>query len=163
MDKAVVNAFSTGILPFSRTILIGKPLIDSLSDNELHSIILHEIGHLRERHLIKLYGVILVVSLLNYFLLYGIIEFLHDLNNIVLEFIIIAAGSGLTGFLLWFVPGKFQYKMEYEADAFAAKINGVENMSRASKHLDQISGFSITKGGISHPTLIKRLENIHSL
>lgn len=163
VDKPIVNAFSTGILPFSKIILIGKPLVENLSDDELYSIILHEVGHLKKRHLIKLYGVILLVSLVNYFLLYGMLQFLQGLNNTVLELIIVGAVAGFTGFMLWFVPGKFQYRMEYEADAFAAKENGVDNMSQALKHLDQLSDFNVTKGGISHPTLIKRLENINSL
>lgn len=160
VDKNITNAFSTGIIPFSKTILLGKPLVEKLGSNTVYSIILHEVGHLRKNHLTKLYYVNLIIGVITYFSLHFIVSLTSDVDNSVLEPVLVGLAGGIAGLLLWYVPGKIQYHLEYEADAFAAQVGGPERMIKALKKLDQISDGKITKGGISHPNIQKRLQNI---
>ena len=65
------------------------------------------------------------------------------------------------GLLLWYVSGKVQYKLELQADSFAAFVVGKENIISSLKQLDKLSDGDVSKGGISYPTLKKRIENIN--
>ena len=43
----IENAFATGVFPFTKTILIGEPLCEKMTNNELKGVVFHEIGHLK--------------------------------------------------------------------------------------------------------------------
>lgn len=159
IDKEITNAYASGILPFSKTILIGKPLLSGMSEQELKSLIFHEIGHLKLNHLLKLYVIVLMVTIVSGFLFF----FRNGYSNVLppyLDYITVFMVGCIMGFLLWYVPGKIQYTFELQADKFAANLNGNENMINALKKLDELSNGDVTKGGLTHPTLIVRISNI---
>ena len=66
----IENAFATGIFPFTKTILIGEPLCEKMTDNELKGVVFHEIGHLKLGHLYKMFFLNMVSSIILVFL-YG--------------------------------------------------------------------------------------------
>jgi Zn-dependent protease with chaperone function len=162
VDKNLINAYATGIIPFSKTILIGKPLLMQLKDAELLSIKLHEAGHLKYNHLSKLYLANLLLSILFYFIL-QIRSSYFDFNNNSADLLSVGLLGCLYGFLVWYVPGKIQYRFELEADRFSALTNGKENLINALLALDRLSNGEVSKGGVTHPKLSVRIENIKSL
>ena len=65
------------------------------------------------------------------------------------------------GLCFWYIPGKVQYKLELEADYFASKIVGAKEFEKALIELDSLSDGLVSKGGITHPKLLKRIKNIY--
>lgn len=157
----VTNAYATGVLPFSKTILIGENLINDIDDSQLNGIVLHEVGHLKKNHLSKLYIINLILSSLIYPLFY--IKQHHTIplyDSKIVEGLEIFFLGLLIGLLIWYIPSKIQYYFELEADLFAAKRIGVTQYISSLNNLDNLSNGKVSKGGITHPTLIKRINNI---
>ncbi len=158
----MLNAYATGVLPFSKTILIGENLKNKMTKENLLSIIYHEIGHLKLNHLTKLYFINILLSLLAFLAFFTRQYFLKE----VVEFTIYEPLSifilGLfIGLCFWYIPGKIQYKLELEADFFASKIVSAKKYEKALVELDVISNGDVSKGAISHPKLSKRIEKIY--
>lgn len=157
----IVNAYATGILPFSRTILIGESLKKNMTKENLLSIIYHEIGHLKLNHLVKLYFINTLLSLLSFLVFFYRQYYLSESQFEIYEPISIFALGLIIGILYWYIPSKIQYKMELEADCFASKIVGARKYENALIELDFLSNGDVSKGGRTHPNLKKRVENIY--
>jgi STE24 endopeptidase len=153
------NAYATGILSMNSIILISKDLHEKLLEKNMEAILCHEVGHHKKKHLTKNYIIYLIIALTIYSIFYvrGIIFSLSEFNQIT-NLISIAFVGGIAGAIYYYVPAKFQKKHEYEADLFAAKKVGLENYIDALKALDKISDGKVSKGGITHPTLEKRIQ-----
>lgn len=157
----IVNAYATGILPFSKTILIGESLKKNMTKESLLSILYHEIGHLKLNHLLKLYFINILLSLISFFVFFIRQYFLGEVESAIYEPISIFILGLLIGLLYWYIPGKIQYKLELEADYFASKIVSAEKYEKALIELDFLSDGDVSKGGITHPKLSKRIQNIY--
>ena len=158
--KNVINAYATGILPFTKTVLIGEPLMKKMNNKELLSIIYHEIGHLKFNHLKKLYLINLVIVTFSYFLFLGRELIFAPNMGIVFDALTVALTGAIMGFFIFYFPGKLQYKLELEADRFAATQVGKEVFIQALQKLDEISGGDVSKGGHTHPNLENRIKNL---
>lgn len=157
----IVNAYATGILPFSKTILIGETLKENMSKQNLLAIIFHEIGHLKLNHLAKLYFINTLLSLLSLIAFFTRQYFLQEVELTIYEPLSIFILGLFVGLCFWYIPGKIQYKLELEADFFASKVVGVKEFEKALIELDSLSDGLVSKGGITHPKLLKRIENIY--
>lgn len=155
------NAYATGILSANSIILISKGLYENMSEKNMQAILCHEVGHHKKRHLLKNYIIYLIIALIIYLIFYarGIMFSLSEFNQIT-NLVSVAFVGGISGAIYYYVPAKFQKKYEYEADLFAAKKVGLKNYIDALKELDKISDGQVSKGGITHPTLRKRIENL---
>ncbi len=156
----IVNAYATGVLPFSKTILIGENLKNKMTEEGLLSIIYHEVGHLKLNHLAKLYFVNTFLSLASLIAFFLRQYYLKGVESSIYEPLTIFVLGVIIGLFFWYIPGKIQYKLEFEADSFASKIVGVKKFEKALLELDAISDGDVAKGGITHPSLLKRIENI---
>lgn len=146
------NAFATGILPFYKLIFIDKKILETLPEERAMGIILHEVGHHKLHHLKKLLLINILISILGaYVLRINIDNFYYVLIFIFLYALILA-----------FANTRVQYYFEFQADGFSAKINLKKNMVEALQNLDPIFNGRILKGGITHPTLVKRIEHINN-
>ncbi|MBL0742643.1 M48 family metallopeptidase [Chryseolinea lacunae] len=160
LDKEVVNAYATGVIPFSKLIILGRPLFDGLSQDDIKGLILHELGHTVRHHLLVLYGInvvtysIGVVASYYLFPLYettpyaGLFVFLH--------------GAVFYGLLMALIPGLVQRRIEYAADKFAA-IHAGAAYATALTNLNILSEGGLMKGGLNYPSLKKRLARIHEV
>ncbi len=157
----VTNAYASGVLPFSRTIMMGETLIEKMTEESVVALLYHEIGHLSLNHLFKLYLINLLLSafwVLSFYIRWYLTKdleapfFLHGISVFIL--------GALFGLLLWYIPGKVQYRLEMEADLFASKMVGVKNYEKALAELDALTNGDVSKGGITHPTLSKRMQHI---
>lgn len=169
------NAFFTGFGRF-RKIVLFDTLVAQLAEPELESVLAHEIGHYKKRHVMKLLG----VSIAGVFIGFAAVAWLARQQwfyrafgfeyhagfaaaNVVPAMLLFGLLAGTISF--WFSPllHIWSRRFEYEADAFARATMGNEqpliqalrkltekNLSNLTPH-PMYSGFYY-----SHPTLLER-------
>jgi Zn-dependent protease with chaperone function len=159
----VNNIYATGILPYTKTILVGESLMKGMNQDQLEAILFHEIGHHQLKHLNKLFLVNIFCTTIFCLALFLRLKNPSFFNqNVFMEYGSIALISGLVGGLfLGYAAGKVQYKLELQADTFAASVVGKENITSSLEQLDKLSNGDVSKGGVNYPTLKKRIENIN--
>ena len=169
------NAFFTGFGRF-RKIVLFDTLISQLSEPELESVLAHEIGHYKERHVLKLLG----VSMTGVFVAFAAIAWLarqqwfyHAFGfahqpgfaaaSVVPAMLLFALLAGTISF--WFSPlvHLWSRHFEYEADAFArATMGEAQSLIQALQKLTEKNLSNLTPHPLyssfyySHPTLLER-------
>jgi len=169
------NAFFTGFGRF-RKIVLFDTLIAQLADPELESVLAHEIGHYKKRHVVKLLG----VSIIGVFVGFAAVAWLARQEwfyrafgfdyktdfataNIVPAMLLFALLAGTISF--WFSPlvHIWSRRFEYEADAFARTTMGVAHpliqalRKLTEKNLSNLTPHPLYSGFYySHPTLLER-------
>jgi len=169
------NAFFTGFGRF-RKIVLFDTLVAQLAERELESVLAHEIGHYKKRHVMKLLG----VSIAGLFAGFAVIAWLarqpwfyhafgfeHHAGfgaaNVVPAMLLCALLAGTISF--WFSPlvHIWSRRFEYEADAFArATMCDAQSLVQAlrkvtEKNLSNLTPHPLYSGFYySHPTLLER-------
>jgi len=169
------NAFFTGFGRF-RKIVLFDTLIAQLTEPELESVLAHEIGHYKKRHVLKLLG----VSIAGVFVAFAAVAWLarqqwfyHAFGfgyhagfaaaNVVPAMLLFALLAGTISF--WFSPliHIWSRRFEYEADAFARTTMGeaqplVQALRKLTeKNLSNLTPHPLYSGFYySHPTLLER-------
>lgn len=153
------NAFATGIIPFSKTIILNTGLYSNLNNDEIVSLLLHEIGHHKKSHMLKLFFLNIAWSSITITLFNYIIS--PKFNQIGLFPAIIALYFGLivTGGSL-IITGKFQKKFEYEADNFAVTNKNGHDLINALVKLHDTIGVSYDQWTLNYPSLNQRINKI---
>ena len=161
----IENAFATGVFPFTKTILIGEPLCEKMTDNELKGIVFHEIGHLKLGHLYKMFFLNMVSSIIFVFLhsfSIDIIEKQHY-RDTIMEPVMVALEGGIYGVIAFIlIPYFFQRRLEYQADAFAVRKVGAEQYVQTLEKLNEITENKMMKGSVTHPSLKDRIKNAYN-
>ena len=169
------NAFFTGFGHY-RKIVLFDTLIAQLSEPELESVLAHEIGHYKKRHVLKLLG----VSIAGVFVAFAAIAWLarqrwfyHAFGfqyqagfaaaNVVPALLLFALLAGTVSFWLSPFIHIWSRRFEYEADAFSrATMGEVQSIVHAlrklsEKNLSNLSPHPFYSGFYySHPTLLER-------
>jgi STE24 endopeptidase len=169
------NAFFTGFGRF-RKIVLFDTLIAQLAEVELESVLAHEIGHYKRRHVLKSLG----VSIAGVFLGFAVVGWLarqhwfyeafgfqyhtgFSAANMVPAILLFALLAGTITF--WFSPlvHLWSRRFEYEADAFArATMGNAQPLVQAlrkltGKNLSNLTPHPLYSGFYySHPTLLER-------
>lgn len=169
------NAFFTGFGRF-RKIALFDTLIAQLAEPELESVLAHEIGHYKKRHVLKLLG----VSIAGVLVAFAAIAWLarqqwfyrafgferqggFSAVDVVPAMLLFALLAGTISF--WFTPlvHIWSRHFEYEADAFArATIGEAQPLIQALRKLSEKNLSNLTPHPIysafyySHPTLLER-------
>src|SRR5438552_10655846 len=130
------NAFFTGFGRF-RKIVLFDTLVGQLAEPELESVLAHEIGHYKKRHVVKLLGVSIVGVFIGFaevdwltrqHWFYRAFDFEYHAGfaaaNVVPAMLLFALLAGTITF--WFSPlvHMWSRRFEYEADAFARATMG---------------------------------------
>jgi STE24 endopeptidase len=122
------NAAFTGIGK-SKRILLGDTLIENYSDDEIETVIAHELGHYKKKHIMKN----IVRGTLMSFLTLFLIAFLYELSLGWFGFESILQISALPLLVLWSmiiglvespIGSSISRKYEYEADEYALDVTG---------------------------------------
>ena len=162
----IENAFATGVFPFTKTILIGEPLCEKMTDNELKGVVFHEIGHLKLGHLYKMFFLNMVSSIILVFLYSfstDIIESQHYRDTIMEPVIVALVGGFLWRYcFLYLSLIFFQRRLEYQADAFAVRKVGAEQYVQTLEKLNEITENKMMKGSVTHPSLKDRIKNAYN-
>jgi STE24 endopeptidase len=169
------NAFLTGFGRF-RKIVLFDTLVAQLTESELESVLAHEIGHYKKRHVLKSLG----VSIAGVFVAFAAIAWLarqpwfyrafgfeHQggfaAANVLPAMLLFALLAGTISF--WFSPfiHMWSRRFEYEADAFArATMGEVQSLVQALRKLSKKNLSNLTPHPLysgfyySHPTLLER-------
>lgn len=125
------NAAFTG-LGSTKRILLGDTLIENFTLDEIETVIAHELGHYKKRHILKNVALGALFSFLTFFL----IALLYDLSLLWFGFSQRTQIAALPLLMLWgMIIGIFQMplsnfisrKFEYEADEYAVHSTGKKN------------------------------------
>jgi STE24 endopeptidase len=175
------NAFFTGFGRF-RKIVLFDTLVAQLAEPELESVLAHEIGHYKKRHVVKLLG----VSIIGVFIGFAAIAWLARQEwfyrafgfeyhagfaaaNIVPVMLLFALLTETISF--WFSPllHVWSRRFEYEADAFARVTMGdAQPLIQALRKLTERNLSNLTPHPFyssfyySHPTLLERERALQS-
>ena len=169
------NAFFTGFGRL-RKIVLFDTLTTQLAEPELESVLAHEIGHYKKRHVVKLLGVSIfgvfigfaaVAWLARQEWLYREFGFAYHAGfaaaNLVPAMLLFALLAGTISF--WFSPlvHLWSRRFEYEADAFArATMDDAQPLIQALRKLTEKNLSNLTPHPLfsgfyySHPTLLER-------
>ena len=166
------NAFFSGLGP-RKTIALYDTLIEKYSDEELVSVLAHEVGHFKKKHIL--------VSMFLTILQLGVMCYLFELC-MNLEVIANSLGSSKMNFHIGIIAFSFLYspiglitgilmnvlsrKNEYEADKFAKDTYNGNFLELALKKLSVDSLSNLYPHPLyvfihySHPPLLKRLARL---
>ena len=169
------NAFFTGFGRF-RKIILFDTLIAQLTEPEVESVLAHEIGHYKKRHVLKLLGVSIAGVLVAFAAItwlagqrwfYRAFGFEHQAGfaaaSVVPAMLLFALLAGTISF--WASPfiHIWSRRFEYEADAFAhATMGEAQSLIRALRKLSEKNLSNLTPHPLysrfyySHPTLLER-------
>jgi STE24 endopeptidase len=169
------NAFFTGFGRFRRIVLFDT-LVTQLAESEVESVLAHEIGHYKKRHVVKFLG----VSIMGVFIAFTALAWLARQEwfyrafgfeyhagfaaaNVAPAMLLFALLAGTITF--WFSPlvHIWSRRFEYEADAFASATMGepqplVQALRKLTeKNLSNLTPHPLYSGFYySHPTLLER-------
>ena len=164
-----LNAFATG---FGKTKTIGlyDTLKDKMDDDEIVSILAHEIGHAKKHHILKSAPLSIIITGLGLLAAYFIITlpsisiaFGFEEANIVFGFMIMMIMLSPVSILLRLPINAMSRKHEYEADAFEKEMMGKVIPVSAMKKLYREDLGNLTPHPFvvmlnhSHPTASQRI------
>jgi STE24 endopeptidase len=163
------NAFFTGLGRF-RKIILFDTLVQQLDQDELESVLAHEIGHYKKGHILKTMALSIGGSLPVFYLVAVLAKedwFLRGFGfapgNIVPALLLISLLAGVVTFWLSPVFHLLSRRHEYEADAYAAGlIKQRQSLITALRKLNEKNLGNLTPHPFysgfyySHPTLLER-------
>ena len=169
------NAFFTGFGRF-RKIALFDTLIAQLTEPELESVLAHEIGHYKKRHVLKLLGVSIAGVLLAFAAIawlarqqwfYRAFGFEHQTGfaaaNVVPAMLLFVLLAGTISFWVSPLIHIWSRRFEYEADAFARlTMREAQSLIQALRKLSEKNLSNLIPHPLyssfyySHPTLLER-------
>lgn len=170
------NAFFTGFGKNKRVALYDT-LIENHTHDELVSVLAHEIGHYKKKHIIK--G--MITSIIQTGVLFFLLSIFLNSKELFDAFYMdqMSVYTGLIFFGMLYAPIEMilsifmqmmSRKHEYEADAFAAETTGKpEDMISTLKKLSKDNLSNLTPHpfyvflNYSHPTALQRIQAIRAL
>ncbi len=165
------NAAFTG-LGKTKRIILGDTLLSSHSKDEIETVIAHELGHYKKKHILKN----IIIGTVNSFVLFFLISVLYKLSLFRFGFSSITEIAALPLLTLWAmligliqtpIGNMLSRKFEFEADQYAVKVtNKPASFIQCLKKLtEQNLGDKEPHPFVewffySHPSIRKRIEAI---
>ena len=166
------NAYFTGLGNVKRIVFFDT-LLKMLSTNEIKSVLAHEIGHYKKKHIAKSILMSSIISLLTFFLLYILMK--TPLFFVSAGVSIISPASMIISFILlfplvdFFLTPIYSYisrKNEFEADNYAKQHTDKNDLISSLLKLYK-ENLSILKPNpiyskfyYTHPTVFERITNL---
>jgi STE24 endopeptidase len=167
------NAALTG-LGKTKRIILGDTLIDNYSDEEIETVIAHEFGHFKKKHIIKN----IIIGTITSFLTLFVIAYLYQTSlgwfgfssiTQVAALPLLALWSMLIGIIQSPLGNILSRKFEYEADEYAVKESGNPKafINTLEKLTDQNLGDKEPHPFVewffySHPSIKNRINAINN-
>ena len=172
-----LNAFFTGFGPFRRIVFFDT-LVEKLHPQEIIAVLAHEMGHFKQKHILKMMGISVLQTGFMFFILSLFLGNRQLFAAFGMEHVSVYAGLIFFGFLyapvsmlLSIFFHTYSRKNEYEADAWAVNttedqgeglINGlkklsVHNLSNLTPH-----PFNVFIN-YSHPPVLQRIQAIRGV
>ncbi len=167
------NAFFIGLGRMKRIVLFDT-LLASHTEEEILSVLAHEAGHWKKKHILRMLVPLEILSLVSF---YGVAKFLNwpllyrtfgfQEPNVYVGLFLIGAFISMLGFFAQPLESAVSRKFEREADDFALGLmEKAEPISSALKRLaaDNLSNLSphpfYAWFYYSHPPLVERIERL---
>ena len=165
------NAAFTG-LGKTKRILLADTLLDNYSEDEIETVIAHELGHYKKKHIIKN----LFIGTFSSFLIFFLIAYLHyatlrwfGFNSIlqISSFPVLVIWASLIGIVQAPISNIISRKFEYEADNYAviatnkpeAFLQTLEKLT--NQNLGDLEPHPFVEWFFySHPSIENRIKNI---
>ena len=166
------NAYFTGF-GASKRVVFFDTLLERLNANEIESVLAHELGHFKHRHVIKRIAMMFFVSFLGLALLGWLMNqpwFYTDLginqasNYMALMLFMLVSPVFL--FLLRPIMASYSRKNEFEADDYAAKHASAKHLVKALVKLYRDNASTLTPDPLhsvfydSHPPASIRISKL---
>jgi len=168
------NAAFTG-LGKTKRILLGDTLLANYSKDEIETVIAHELGHYKLKHIQKN----ILIGTISSFLIFFLIANLHQISlswfnfrtiNQIASLPLLALWGSIIGLIFQPITNWLSRKYEYEADAFAIESTKKKDdfIRTLEKLTDQNLGDKEPHPFVewffySHPSIKKRIAHIKSL
>lgn len=166
------NAYFTG-LGNNKRIVFFDTLIKSLDDEELEAVLAHELGHFKCKHVIKMLGASMVMTLISFAVLGWLITedwFFDGLgvsthSNAAALLLFMLVSPVFTTFMQP-ISAYFQRKFEFEADDFATRYAQGNKMISGLVKLYEENASTLTPDPLysafhySHPPAAIRIAHI---
>lgn len=166
------NAAFTG-LGRTKRILLADTLLDNYTPDEIETVIAHELGHYKKKHIIKNIIVSTAVSFITFYLIgliySGTIRFFgfHSITQIAALPLLLLLGT-LTGLFFTPLSNYISRRFEYEADDYAVRTTGKKEafINTLRKLTDQNLGDRDPHPLVewffySHPSITRRINAIN--
>ncbi len=168
------NAAFTG-LGKSKRILLGDTLLENYSFDEIETVIAHELGHYKNRHIIKNIAIGTVFSFLTFYVIaqsysISIKWFNFNSETQIAALPLLVLWAGLVGLIFEPITNFISRKFEYEADSYAISSTNKKSafISTFEKLTDQNLGDKEPHPLIewffySHPSINKRIAALNKI
>ncbi|MDP2277094.1 MAG: M48 family metallopeptidase [Nitrospirota bacterium] len=167
------NAYFTGIGKVKRIVLYDT-LLKKMEKSEILSVLAHEAGHWKKKHVLKMIIVIEAMSLIGIYISFmmirsGILLRIFNIQNdtVFANLLILGFAGGIVSFPLTPVFSYFSRRHEREADRFAAEMT--ENREAMATSLIKLSKDNLSNLHphplyasfyYSHPPVVRRIREI---
>lgn len=165
-DQGVFNAYAV----FDDYIVITQSLEQHLNKREIMAIILHEYGHIINKHVVKSYvaynfSVLVILGIFNILLnITGAFSATNTFYRILLNIVIVIFGANVADIITKRTVGR---RYEYIADSYSKKFGYERDMKSALKKLDvylrKVVCRSVSDNNIYGAECDKLIERIHTL
>lgn len=168
------NAYFTGF-GANKRIVFYDTLINDLEADEIESVLAHELGHFKRKHIIKQVGFMSVISLAGLALLGWLIKqdwFYHGLGisqpSIYMALMLFLMVSPVFSFFLGPMMARLSRKFEFEADAYASEHADSDKLISALVKLYKENANTLTPDPLysafhdSHPPAPVRIEHLRA-
>lgn len=168
------NAAFTG-LGKTKKIILGDTLLEKFSNDEIETVIAHEMGHYKHKHIVKNIVISTAVSFLTFFLIAELYDlslswFGFELRTEIAALPVLSLWAMLVGLVISPASNIISRKFEYQADNYAVSITKKKDafIDTLRKLTDQNLGDEDPHPFVewffySHPSLKNRLNNIQEI
>lgn len=157
----------------NKRVVLADNLLKSHTISEIVSIVAHEIGHLKKKHILKKFLLYTGESILIFYILSLVIQNINFFLTFGVENL--SVYIGLILFAIIYIPGAFVFsvvtnclsrKYEFEADEFSAQTTSPESMASS---LDRLGSHNLTNPTphwlrvfieYSHPPISDRVRRL---
>jgi STE24 endopeptidase len=167
------NAYFSGIGRVKRIILYDT-LLEKMDEDEILSVLAHEAGHWKKKHVLKMIVVTEIVSLIGIYISFRILQtdFLTNLFHVeggtfFAKIVILGFMGGIISFLFTPLGSFISRKFEREADSFAGQVT--ENKEAMVGALIKLSKDNLSNLHphplyaafyYSHPPVVQRIREL---
>ena len=168
------NAAFTG-LGKTKRIILGDTLLNEYSNDEIETVIAHELGHYKHKHIVKN----ITISTISSFLMFFLIAFFYDISlnwfgfdsrTTISALPLLTLWGMLIGLVITPIGNIVSRKFEYEADQYAIESTNkkeafVRTLNKLTKQNlgDEEPHPFVEWFFYSHPSIRKRIDFINSL
>lgn len=168
------NAAFTGIGK-SKRVLLGDTLLDAFTEDEVETVVAHELGHYRRKHLVKQVAFSTVSSFVTLFLInvlyaWSLPWFGFTAVDQIAALPLLSLWAMVIGFLKTPIGSALSRKHEYEADEYAVRETGKGEAFKGA--LERLAKQNLADPDppafiewffYSHPSITKRVRAVDAL